>query len=358
VNKNYVRSGAIDPRELLTEINVTQQVNAIVPKVHAKVEELKAVLALPQCPDVKVSLHCTEPRNCALMGYCWAFLPQSSVFNLRYADDKPWDLLNRGILRMEDVPADVDLTDKQLRQVACHRTGSTHVDRAAIKQFLSRPEYPLHFLDFETVQSAVPLFNRSRPFMAVPFQFSLHIVRTKGGSVEHHSFLAKGSNDPRPALLSELRHSLGESGSIIVYNKAFEMSRLADCATYFPECADWVRSLSARFVDLLEVFRAMWYYHPSQNGSASLKDVLPALTGTSYEGLEIDEGDLASREFKRITFSRVSRRERRRVRRALEEYCAQDTRGLIDILAALEGLAAEATPSFANRSVKSNDARP
>ena len=262
---------------------------------------------------------------------------------------KSWDLLARGILRMEDVPADVDLTDTQLRQVACHRTGSAHVDRAAIRQFLSRLEYPLHFLDFETVQSAVPLFDRSRPFMAIPFQFSLHIVRTKGGSVEHHSFLAKGSSDPRPALLSELRRLLGEGGSIIGYNTAFEMSRLADCASYFPECADWVSSLSVRFVDLLEVFRAMWYYHPSQNGSASLKDVLPALTGTSYEGLEIDEGDLASREFMRITFSRVSRRERRRVRRALERYCAQDTRGLIDILAALEGLAVEATPSVANR---------
>jgi hypothetical protein len=182
---------------------------------------------------------------------------------------------------MEDVPSDIDLTDTQLRQVACHRTGRAHVDRTAIKQFLSRLEYPLHFLDFETVQSAVPLFDRSRPFMAVPFQFSLHVVRTKEG----------------------------------------------------------------RFVDLLEVFRAMWYYHPSQNGSASLKAVLPALTASSYKGLEIDEGELASREFMRITFSRVSRRERRRVRRALEDYCAQDTSGLIDILTALEGLAVEATPT-------------
>jgi hypothetical protein len=250
---------------------------------------------------------------------------------------------------MEDVPADVDLTDTQLRQVACHRTGRAYVDRAAISQFLSRLEYPLHFLDFETVQSAVPLFDRSRPFTAVPVQFSLDIVRTKGGTVEHHSFLAEGSSDPRPALLSELRRLLGEDGSIVGYNTAFEMSRLADCATYFPECSDWVSSVSARFVDLLEVFRAMWYYHPFQNGSASLKAVLLPLTAKSYEGLEINEGELASREFMRITFSRVSRRERRRVRRALEEYCAQDTRGLIDILAALEGLASEATPSFANR---------
>jgi hypothetical protein len=349
VNKNYVRSGAINPRELLTQIDVTQQVNAIVPKVHTRVEELKAVLALPRCPDVKVSPHCFDPYDCALMEFCWDFLPEPSVFDLRHARDKSWDLLARGILRMEDVPADVDLTDTQLRQVTCHRTGSAHVDRTAIRQFLSRLEYPLHFLDFETVQSAVPLFDRSRPFTAIRFQFSLHVVRTKGGPVAHNGFLAEGSKDPRPALLSELRRLLGDGGSIIGYNTAFEMSRLADCASYFPEFAEWVSSVSVRFVDLLEVFRAMWYYHPSQNGSASLKAVLPALTARSYKGLEIDEGELASREFMRITFSRVSRRERRRVRGALEEYCAQDTSGLIDILATLEGFAVEATPSVANR---------
>ena len=208
---------------------------------------------------------------------------------------------------------------------------------------------PCNFLDFETVRSAVPLFDRSRPFTAIPFQFSLHIVRTKEGPVEHHSFLAKGSMDPRPALLSQLRRLLGDGGSIIGYNTAFEISRLADCASYFPEFAEWVSLVSVRFVDLLEVFRAMWYYHPSQNGSASLKAGSPGVDRKLYKGLEIDEGELASREFMRITFSRVSRRERRRVIEALEKDRAQDTSGSIHILAALEGLAVEATPSVANR---------
>ena len=338
LNKNYVRTGDIDPRQLFRQIDVTDRVAALLPKVHPKVEEMKQVLALADCPDVKVSRHCTRPYDCSLIPYCWSFLPYPSVFQLRNAQNKPWDLLARGIFRIEDLPSDVVLTDAQTRQVASHRSGNPHVDCTAIKEFLSRLEYPLYCLDFETIQSAVPLFDRSRPYTAIPFQFSLHVIRSKEAVAEHHSFLAQGKNDPRPMLLVELRKLLGERGSIVGYNTSFESTRLADCAEFFPEYREWVDSVSSRFIDLLEVFRAMSYYHPSQNGSASLKAVLPALTSRSYQELQIGDGEVASREFMRITFSRVGRRERRRVRKALEEYCAQDTRGLIDILQALERL--------------------
>jgi hypothetical protein len=338
VNKNYVRSGKVNPRSLFTRIAVTSEVNALLPAVHSKVEEMKNIIALPQCPDVKVSRHCTEPRECALWKHCWGFLPQPSVFDLRYANQKAWDLFARGVMRIEDVPADVDFTEAQLRQIASHRSGIPYINQAEIRQFLSGLSYPLYFLDFETIHSAVPLFDCSSPYMQIPFQFSLHIVRDKRSASEHHSFLADGKDDPRPRLLSELRRLLGDHGSIVGYNTNFELTRLTECARFFPEYGSWVDSIDGRFVDLLKVFQRMSYYRPSQNGRASLKDVLPALTSTSYEALQISDGDLASREFMRIAFSRVSRRERRRVRKALEEYCAQDTRGLIEILQALERL--------------------
>jgi hypothetical protein len=97
--------------------------------------------------------------------------------------------------------------------------------------------------------------------------------------------------------------------------------------------------LLPRFIDLLDVFRSLLYYHPSQNGSASLKAVLPALTSVSYQGLRISEGDAASRDFARMTFSRVNWWERRRIRKALKQYCAQDTRALVDIVEALKKIA-------------------
>jgi hypothetical protein len=96
--------------------------------------------------------------------------------------------------------------------------------------------------------------------------------------------------------------------------------------------------LQPRFVDLLQPFRNFWYYHPSQKGSASLKKVLPALTGQSYEGMNISNGENASFEFYRVTYTDVSEEDRKRVRRYLEQYCGLDTEGMISIISALKKL--------------------
>jgi hypothetical protein len=56
-----------------------------------------------------------------------------------------------------------------------------------------------------------------------------------------------------------------------------------------------------------------------------MKAVLPALTGRTYDHLAIQEGGTASLEFLRVHFTDVPDAERQRVRRALEEYCGQDT---------------------------------
>ena len=55
-------------------------------------------------------------------------------------------------------------------------SGEPHVDRQAIRGFLSSLEYPLYYLDFETIGPAVPLFDRIRPYQNIPFQFSVHVV--------------------------------------------------------------------------------------------------------------------------------------------------------------------------------------
>jgi len=54
--------------------------------------------------------------------------------------------------------------------------------------------------------------------------------------------------------------------------------------------------------------------------------------------LAIQEGGTASLEFLRITLGEVSEVERQRVRRQLEEYCGQDTEGMIWIVDTLRAL--------------------
>jgi hypothetical protein len=138
--------------------------------------------------------------------------------------------------------------------------------------------------------------------------------------------------------LSELKRLFGENGSIVGYNTNFEVTRLRECAAFFPEYQSWSDSLPSRFIDLLDLFDSFAYYHPVQCGSASLKDVLPAITRSSYDDLKIQDGEAAGREFMRLTFGDVTSDERQQVRRQLEAYCRQDTQALIDILLALERL--------------------
>jgi hypothetical protein len=128
------------------------------------------------------------------------------------------------------------------------------------------------------------------------------------------------------------------AGSIVAFNAAFEKGVLSECAAALREHKTWIRSLQPRFVDLLRPFRSFCYYHPDQGGSASMKSVLPALTGSGYEKLSIRDGDAASREFLRVTFENVSPEERQRVRNQLEADCGVDTHGMYQIVHALSDL--------------------
>jgi hypothetical protein len=209
---------------------------------------------------------------------------------------KGFGLLESGITRLRDIPDGFKLSANQEVQRRTAITGQAHVNPQAISKFLDRLQPPLHFLDFETFGTAIPLFDGLRPYQQVPFQFSLHIVRTPGAEPEHHMFLAEGRGDPRPAFMLRLRETIGSKGSVVAYNAQFEKGRLQECCEAMPNFSPWLKPLEGRVVDLLEPFRSFHYHHPAQGGSASMKAVLPALTGQGYEHLAIQEGDTASRE--------------------------------------------------------------
>jgi hypothetical protein len=215
------------------------------------------------------------------------------------------------------------------------------VDGRVVGAFLGKLEWPVRYMDFETFGflQPVPLLSGMRPYGHIPFQFSVHLEREPGGDLDHFSWLWDGRGDPWVEFAESLMKCMGEEGSVVVYNRPFEGARLSECADRMPDCEDWVRGVRARMVDLLTVFRNFGVYYPSQRGSASLKVVLPALTGKSYEDLEISEGTEAGTEFVRVTFGDVEDGDRRKVRAALEAYCGLDTLGMVEITEKLRGMA-------------------
>ncbi len=140
--------------------------------------------------------------------------------------------------------------------------------------------------------------------------------------------------------MEQLRRDLPSTGSVIVFNASFEKSRLREGVELMPQFQSWWRSVEPRIVDLLDPFRAFDFYHADQRGSASIKSVLPVITGSGYEQLAIQDGGTASRLYLAAVFGEMAAGERSRIFTELDDYCGLDTRGMIGIVEVLQNASA------------------
>lgn len=329
INNEYIRKGDINPANLFKKTDITKEVEESMEGIKDRISEAFKIIS-DKKPENSIGPHCKNPYTCQLFDECWGFLPKNSVFDLYRGGKKSFKLFEEGIMHIKDIPDRFKLTDHQDIQRSCERSGKIHIHKESIKHFLKELKYPLYFLDFETYNTAIPLYDGLKPYQQVPFQFSLHIQNKPKDEIMHFSFLAEGCDDPRNKFMSELKKLLGDNGSVIVYNPAFEKRILKETATFLPEFKDWVDSINSRIVDLLIPFRNFSYYNPLQQGSASIKKVLPALTGKKYDDMEIAQGGDASRRYLYITHGKPngekeSLEEIKKVRDALEKYCELDT---------------------------------
>jgi hypothetical protein len=331
INRDYVKQGEIDPAGLLMTEEITERVLEISAGMADMVEDMLQTIA-GNCPDSVIGRLCDSPYTCPLKAECWAVMPEHPVSDLYRIGSKMDDLLKRGITAIKEIPADFKLNEKQLLQKSCIECGQPHIDAKEIGRFLSGLKYPHYYLDFETFATAIPMFDGTKPYQNIPFQFSLHTIHVEGTEPEHNHFLYQGSPDPRSEFVAALKSSLGDGGTVIVYNQSFEESVLQKLAEAFPEYSAWVDDVVSRMADLIIPFRNFHYYHPAQCGSASLKHVLPSLTGISYTGLNIAEGQTASLKFMAAVFGSASETDRAKVFGDLLEYCGQDTYGMVRIV--------------------------
>jgi hypothetical protein len=331
INNQYVKDGEIDPNGLFNIHGITDEVEEASAGIQDRIENILEVIEQEKCPEMLIGPHCRDPYECPLSD-CWDSLPEGNVFTLYYGGKKSFEMYDNGIVTIGEIPGSYNLNGKQRIQQACVVSGEPYVDNEAIRDFLSSLEYPLYYLDFETIGPAIPLFDGVRPYQNIPFQFSVHLVKDEQSQPVHHSYLTSGEDDPRPAFLPELQKIIGDSGSILVYHKGFEEGILQDLAIAYPEYRDWINQVCARLVDLLVPFKSFNYHHPAQKGSNSLKAVLPAITGRGYEDLSINDGQIASINFLAATYGDMPEEEKAQVMDNLEAYCGRDTEGMIWIM--------------------------
>jgi len=296
INNQYVRHGELDLQQLFTIELMITRILPMQKDIPGKLLLLQEMLKAGVMPDVTMGSQCNKPFPCDFLEFC----RQSCV---------------------------VEEGEGEARKA--------NRDQDALDDFLDDLAYPLYYMDFETIQFAVPRYDESRPYQQIPFQYSLHVQQTKDGPVEHYEFLGTPPADPRPEFIQSLLARIGEIGSIIVWNQAFENTRLREIARDFPEYAAGIDCLLARVADLMVPFRRKHLYTPDMNDSYSLKAVLPALvTDLSYSDLEIQEGGTASIIYESL-YQDNDPEQVRLNRENLLAYCKMDTLSLVRILGML-----------------------
>ena len=234
LNKDYVLEGELDLSGLFNVIEVSEYVIAEISNVERNLANAKMILCSEVEPEIELSNSCNKPYKCPFIKYCMRDIPKPSVFDLyKKRFDSMLKLYRKGIVTYSELYDSGEIkNDKQLRQIDyyLHEHG-TYAEREKIREFLGDLSYPLYFLDFETMQLAVPIYSGTKPYRQIPFQYSLHFIEMEGGLLQHKEFLATSGEDPRRAIAEALCRDIPMNVCVTAYNKSFECDRIKELAS-------------------------------------------------------------------------------------------------------------------------------
>lgn len=331
IDSTWIYQGEQNYQGLLKENDLTAEAFSRTKEVEQWIAEARSVADQPGEPAIAIGEQCTSPFDCGFIGYCSRNEPQPEhpiQWLPRMSAAKVRQLACAGIYSMADIP-DGELNDIQRRVKEHTLSSKVYFDAAGAARDLAQHPLPACFLDFETIQFAVPVWKGTRPYQQIPFQFSLHILSPQG-ELTHSEFLDLSGNDPSGAFAGALIASCGDSGPVFTYNAGFEKARIKELAERLPDKAADLTAISDRIVDLLPIARER-YYHPAQQGSWSIKKVLPALVpDLRYEELDgVQDGGMAMEAYQECVHPDTSPGRKSEIERQLLAYCKLDTYAMV-----------------------------
>ena len=344
LNSDYVRHGELDIQQLFVINDMKEMVENEYLKVPARVNQAMKVINNEQEPEADLSECCMKPYGCAFWDYCKRQhgVPSPSVFDIYggkgrggFSFKKKLDCYHQGLVTFEDLRS-TDIGPIQNMQIEAALTGKEYINPEGIRKFLNKLSYPLYFLDFETMQDAVPQYDGAKVYAQITFQYSLHIKQNESAPYEHREFLAPSDgSDPRRALAEQLCKDIPKDVCTLAYNKMFECGRIRELAVLYPDLAPHLENIADNIKDLIDPFRAGDYYVPAMGGSFSIKSVLPALFPNDpeldYHNLDdrCQNGGDAMTIFPRI--KDMEPEEAAASRKALLNYCELDTWAMVKV---------------------------
>src|SRR5206468_12192411 len=145
-----------DLDNLFQRTDVTAAVQPLLNKVGWEIDAQLQMLDGP-LPDVPIGLQCHEPYKCPFLARCWPN-DRDHIMNLSGVGPKEGcAFLLTGVHRIADLPAKQKLNVTQQRQIRAMRENRLIVE-PGLEQALEAFHGRIGFLDFETIQRAVPVW--------------------------------------------------------------------------------------------------------------------------------------------------------------------------------------------------------
>ena len=330
IDSSWTYPGNGDYSGLLKENDLTAEAFSRTEEVKAWIAQAQLVSASPVEPAIDTGAHCDAPFACGFYDYCSRDEPKAQypVYWLPYIGAKARELATQGVIDLREVPD--DLLNARQQRVKTHTLENTvFFDAAGAAADLVMHTLPAYFLDFETIRFAVPIWKGTRPYQQNTFQFSLHTL-SESGQLGHAEFLDLSGSDPAESFAHALIAACDSQGPVYVYNAVFETARMRELATRYPHLSTPLLVINARVVDLLPIARER-YYHPSQQGSWSIKKVLPAVVPElRYDALDgVQDGGMAMEAFMEAINPSTSAERKNQIEQQLLAYCKLDTYAMV-----------------------------
>lgn len=347
INKEFLYTDINNYDGLLSEVDITAAVNSRISEVKDWIKELKVIAVKgANSPMVAMGEHCNEPHVCPYQSRCEELLPKFDgvPINLlpRVGNKLAEEWQEKGIFDLRQLPESALKTPMQ-KMIHLAHTLNQPVINSNLPSQIKSYGWPRYFMDFETVQQGVPLLLNTKPYDAIPFQWSVHqwlSPNDKPNLIDDKGFLEFLSSTIDRDFLVNLLSAVGTEGPIFAHNASFEIARLkslierTNCIDLKPQ----VEELISRIIDTLEIVRDNGFYSPKMNGSFSLKHIVKAIpTSIDYSSADLlsGGGDAQIVWFK-CTDPKTPIDEKEELARRLKNYCAADTFAMYDLIVYLE----------------------
>jgi hypothetical protein len=333
VDVGYVRHGEIEPKKLfrLTSLQDKHGNSELSAKEAAEFQKSKPLTekaidkVLENLENNKKDLNKgSQCLKCSGFNKCFGEeLPEYNVGQIYKTGKKADVLIEAGDLNLEKIEISSEMTDKQKVYYQAVKKDIEIFDKSKVESFISNLTYPIIYFDYETISSAIPMFDKSRPFQQVPTQYTLQ-VEHEDGTYEKYNYIFRGEGDPRQELMSSLKKDLPKTGSILVWFDRFEKGVNNELAEFFGG-RDFFNDMNDRIIDLMLVFQKLHFYKKEFKASASIKKIIAGLfPEDSYKELDVQEGETASILYEKALFREIDGKEREELLGQLVTYCEAD----------------------------------